>query len=175
MLLREVLLKGDGLNDRDGMLTAGTGDDTTEIQCLLARALAPYGVQAEGGSMTIARRRAPAPLFVEVHPVRGSDADQRTWEVGAIVLVVDPISRPRIDPTSVATVLNLSPTETRVAVAVAAGRPAADIARALGCAESTVRTYLKRIYRKLGISKQTELVGRILSLEGLSGRPRRVR
>ena len=119
--------------------------------------------------MTITRRRSPAPLVLEVHPTRGMGADHRPWEVGAIVLVVDPLSRARIDPGSVATVLGLSPMETRVAIALVSGHPTADIARALECAEGTVRTHLKRIYRKLGISRQTELVGRILSLEGLSG------
>ncbi|MDE2806737.1 MAG: LuxR C-terminal-related transcriptional regulator [Gemmatimonadota bacterium] len=166
---RELLLKGDGLDDRDGMLTVGTADEMVELERLLGRALPPYGVPGEGGSMKITRRWTPAPLVLEVHPARGVDADYRTWEVAAIVLVVDPLSRARIDPASVATVLDLTPTETRVAIALAAGQPVTDIARALGRAESTVRTHLKRIYRKLGISKQTELAGRILALEGLSG------
>ena len=63
--------------------------------------------------------------------------------------------------------LGLTPTEGRVAVAVATGQTVAGIADALGCAESTVRTHLKRVYRKQGIHKQTELVRRVLSLETL--------
>ena len=166
---RKLLLKGDGLNDRGGTLTAGTEDETVELERLLARALPPYGVQGEGGWIKITRRSSPAPLVVEVHPTRGMDADHRSWQVGAIVLVVDPLSQARIDPASVETALDLTPMETRVAIALAAGHPVAEIARALGRAESTVRTHMKRIYRKLGVSKQTELAGRILALEGLSG------
>ena len=86
-----------------------------------------------------------------------------------MVLVVDPASRPRVDSGVPAAVLGLTPTESRVAVALAAGQTAAGVAQALDCAESTVRTHLKQIYRKLGISKQTELVRRVLSLEGLRG------
>ena len=59
-------------------------------------ALPPYGVPGAGGSMKITRRRAPAPLVLEVHPTRGRETDHRSWEVGAIVLVVDPASRPRL-------------------------------------------------------------------------------
>ncbi|MDE2864058.1 MAG: LuxR C-terminal-related transcriptional regulator [Gemmatimonadota bacterium] len=43
------------------------------------------------------------------------------------------------------------------------------IALSLGCAESTVKTHLKRVYRKLGIRKQTELVHRVMSLATLGG------
>ena len=52
---------------------------------------------------------------------------------------------------------------------LATGQTVAGIARELGCAESTVCTHLKRVYRKQGISKQTELVRRVLSLEALRG------
>jgi len=166
---RDVLLKGDGLNDQGGMLTAGTGEEIVELRRLLARALPPYGVQGEGGSMTITRRQSSTPLVVEVHPVGEGDTDHRAWKVGAIVLITDPLSRPRIDPGALSTILGLSPMETRVAIAVAGGQTAVEVAQALDCAESTVRTHLKRIYRKLGISRQTELIGRILSLAGLRG------
>ena len=56
-----------------------------------------------------------------------------------------------------------------MAVALATGQTVAGIAHALGGAESTVKTHVKRVYRKLGIRKQTQLVRRILSLEGLGG------
>ena len=83
------------------------------------------------------------------------------------MLVVDPAARPPVDPDLAAAVLGLTPAESRVAVALATGQTVAGIAHAQGCAESTVRTHLKRLYRKQGIRRQTELVRRLLSLEGL--------
>ena len=142
------------------------GEDA-ELQRLLAHALPLYGVQGAGGSMKITRRKARAPLVLEIHPVRKMGTDYRGWQVGALVLVVDPEARPRVDPDLAAAVLGLTPTESRVAVALATGQTVAGIAAALGCAESTVKTHLKRVYRKLGIRKQTELVRRVLSLETL--------
>ena len=119
--------------------------------------------------MKITRRNARAPLVLEIHPVRNLGAHYRAGQLGALVLVVDPADRPRVDPDLVAAVLGLTPTESRVAVAVATGQTVAGTADALGCAESTVKTHLKRVYRKLGIHKQTELVRMVLSLEALRG------
>ena len=67
---RELLLRRDGLNDRGGVLTAAARGEYEELNRLLARALPPYGVPGAGGSMKITRRRAPAPLVLEVHPTR---------------------------------------------------------------------------------------------------------
>ena len=166
---RDILLKRDGLCDAEGVLTSGIPEEDAELQRVLARALPPYGVQGAGGSMKITRTKARTPLVLEVHPVQGMGADHRAWEVGALVLVVDPEARPRVDPDLAAAVLGLTPAESRVAVELATGQTVAGIAHELGCAESTVCTHLKRVYRKQGISKQTELVRRVLSLEALRG------
>ncbi|MYE35888.1 MAG: helix-turn-helix transcriptional regulator [Gemmatimonadales bacterium] len=169
---RALLLKGDGLRDRKGSLTAELPAEDDRLQRLLAAALPPYGTQGAGGSMKITRPDTGTPLVVEVHPVGGMRADYRAWKVGVLVLIVDPASRSRIDPALAATVLGLTPTESRVAVALAAGRSAAEISQTLGVAEGTVRVHLKHAYRKLGIKGQTELARRILSLEAVRGSPR---
>ena len=166
---RSILLKRDGLRDEKGVLAAGHQGENAELQRLLAQALPPYGVQGTGGSMKITRRKARAPLVLEIHPVRGMDADYRGWQVRALVLVVDTAARPRVDPDLAAAVLGLTPMESRVAVAVVTGQTVAGTADALDCAESTAKTHLKRVYRKLGIRKQTDLVRRVLSLEALRG------
>ena len=54
-----------------------------------------------------------------------------------------------------------------MALGVASGQTVAGTAHALGCAENTVKTHLKRVYRKLGIRKQGELVRRVMSLGAL--------
>ena len=164
---RGILLKRNGLHDQGGVLAAGHRGENAELQCLLARALPPHGVQGAGGSMKITRRKARSPLALEIHPVRNLGAGYGAGQLGALVLVVDPAARPRVDPDLVAAVLGLSPTESRVAVAVATGQTLAGIADGQGCAESTVKTHLKRVYRKQRIHRQAELVRRVLSLEAL--------
>lgn len=169
---RAVLAKRDGLRDDGGVLAAGTQAEDAELKGLLERALPVYGARGAGGSMKITRCTAGTPLVLEVHPVRKTGTDARSWDVGALVLIVDPIARPRVDPRLPAMVWGLTPAESRVAVALATGQTASGVAGELGCAESTVRTHLKRVYRKLGIRKQTELVRRVLSLEALRGSSR---
>ena len=167
---RNILLKRDGLYDQGGLLAAGHREENAELQCLLARALPPNGVQGTGGSMKITRGKAPMPLVLEIHPVRETGADRGALRLRALVLVIDPAARPRVNPELVATILGLTPSESHVAVALATGQTIAGIADTQDCAESTVRTHLKRVYRKQGIRKQTELVRRVLSLEGLRKR-----
>ena len=164
---RELLLTRDGLRDEGGKLAAGSQEEHAELQRLLAQALPPYGPHGAGGSMKITRRMARAPLVLEIHPAQPMRNGAGTWQLGALVLIIDPTARPPVEPDLVARLLGLTPTESRVALEVAAGQTVAGTADELGCAEHTARTHLKRVYRKLGISKQTELVRRVLSLEPL--------
>lgn len=161
---RDVLLKGDGLCDRGGELAARQKEEDRELRRLLAGAVPPFGDQGAGDFLKITRRKAAAPLILELHPARHMAAVTDSRQLGALVLIIDPANRPRIDPGLVADLLGLTPTESRVAVAIAAGQTVAGTAHELGCAEGTARTHLKRIYRKLGIRKQTELVRKVLLL-----------
>ena len=73
-------------------------------------------------------------------------------------------SQSRIDPLLVAERLNLTPTESRVAVALAEGNTVRLIAEAMRRKESTIRWFLRQIYRKLSISREVELVRLVLLL-----------
>jgi len=162
---RDVLLKRDGLRDDRGVLVALHKGENDELQRLLAQVSPAFGGQGTGGSMKITRAGARAPLVLEIHPVQAMTTNQCMRQVRALVLVVDPALRAAVDPALAGAALGLTPAESRVAVAMASGQTVAGIALALGCAESTVKTHVKRIYRKLGIHKQTELVQRVLSLD----------
>lgn len=70
--------------------------------------------------------------------------------------------QPRIDPQVVAERLGLTPTEGRVAVALAEGGKVDDIAEAMGKKVVTVRWFLGQINRKLDISTQAQLVRLVL-------------
>ena len=63
----------------------------------------------------------------------------------------------------VAEALGLTPSESQVAAMLAAGSSVRDIATATGRQENTVYKHLKKMYRKLGISRQAELVRLVLS------------
>ena len=88
----------------------------------------------------------------------------------ALVLVVDPENRPRIDPARVASMLGPTPSEGRVAALLAEGRPVREIAATAGFSESYVRFLLKQAYRKQGLSGQVALVRRVLAVHGFPSR-----
>ena len=164
---RDLLRRGDGLFDQGGFLHARVPADDAALQALLARALPGSGSQGAGGSILVRRGRDLPRLVLHVSPVGEEGAEIDTGRVAALVLVVDPASRARIDPALVAATLGLTPMESRVAVWLAEGKTVRDIARATGRTENTVRWHLKNIFAKQGIGRQFELVQLVRSLAGL--------
>ncbi len=163
----EVLRRRDSLLDSGGSLRARTPRETARLRRLLAGALPAFGVQGSAGSMTIGRPRSRTRLLVQISPVGGHEWEFQAGRVAALVLVVDPERRSRLDPGLVAKALNLTPAESHLAVMLAGGYSMSEIAAATLRTEGTVRWHLKQIFRKQGISRQTDLVRRVLALEGL--------
>jgi DNA-binding CsgD family transcriptional regulator len=60
--------------------------------------------------------------------------------------------------------MQLSPQQERIVEMLLEGRKCKEIGPALGLAIPTVRTYLKRIYDRIGVSDQTELLLHIMAL-----------
>ena len=164
-LARDLLRTGDGLFDARGSLFARAPQDNAKLQGVLNRALPPLGTQGVGGS-TVVRRASALPLAVHVNPVDRQETDYGVWPVAALVLVVDPASRHRIDPAMAEAVLGLTKMESQVAVLLAEGRSVAQIAAALGRKESTIRWHVKQMSSKLGLKRQVDLVRLVLSLPG---------
>jgi len=67
----------------------------------------------------------------------------------------------------------LTPCEARVAIRFAQGGSVAGVAHDLGVAVETIRTHLKRVYQKLGTTRQAELVHLLLTHGHLQPPPHR--
>ena len=162
----DLLRRSDGLSDRNGTLSAATPEDGARLQELLAQALPRFGQQGTSGSMTV-RRPSLLPRFaVHVKPV-ASREDYRSRHVAALLLIVDPVDRARSDPGLVASALGLTPAESQIAVLLAEGRTLPQIAAATGRGYGTVRSHLKHIFAKLGVTRQVELARLVLALSNL--------
>ena len=167
----EILRRGDGLVDRDGALDAVLPADRTRLQRLVGRALPDFlGEAPGGGSMTVQRPSGRSRLGLHVMPVGDRAADFGGRRVAALVLVVDPARRPRIDAHRVAVTLGLTASEGRMAALMAEGLKVREIAAAQGWRESYVRWLVEQTYRKLGVSGQVALVRQVLAVDAL---PRR--
>ena len=161
---RHLLRHGAGLSDRSGQLRAYTPAAQTQLAQLLAGALPASGAVAVSGSMVLQRAAGGLPFVVHVKPVPSAQLDFGAQRVAALVLLVEPGKRSRIDPGLVAEALGLTPAESQVAVWVAEGRTVREIAVAMGRTDAAVRYHLHQISQKLGVSRQADLVRLVLSL-----------
>ena len=167
----EILRRGDGLLDRDGILDARLPADRSRLRRLLGRALPGlWGEVSGGGSMTVQRPSGRPRLGLHVSPVGDRAADFGGRRVAALVLVVDPARRPRVDARRVATALGLTASEGRMSALLAEGLKAREIAAATGWSENYVRWMIQQVFRKQGVSGQVDLVRQVLAADAL---PRR--
>ena len=166
------LREGDGLLDRDGFLRARSPSADAELSRLLTRALPPSGEPGSAGSMLVDRSSSSARLPLRITPVSEEYPRLNRRRIGLLVLVLDPTGKVRVDPALVSGVLGLTPVESRLAVALAAGDTLRDVARSTGRTVATVRRDLEEIFRKQGISREVDLVRRVLPLEGFPDVPR---
>ena len=163
---REVLQAGDGLCDGGGALFARSRKDDARLQSLLARALPRFGAQGAAGSTTVSRSGALPPLVLHVNPVSLETVSFKAPAVAALVLVVDPAGRAAIDPALAEAALGLTRMEARVAVLLTQGMSVPEIAAATGRKTSTIRSHVKHMFAKHGLSRQAELIRLVLSLAG---------
>ena len=105
-------------------------------------------------------------LVVYLLPVarRASLAEQFLTHTRAIVLAIEQKLDEPADPAVVRDVLGLTLGEARMAALVGAGLPPKEAAQRLGISEGTARTVLKRVFSKVGVSRQSELVAVLAKL-----------
>ena len=163
---RALLRSGSGVFEQGGLLRARLPVDTARLEALVGQAVAPTG-PASSGSL-LPRPAGGRPIVVHVSPVPVSAAIGAV-QVAAVVLLVEPGRPVWLDPAVVAQLLGLTPAESQVAVALAAGQSVRVIAAATGRQANSVRFLLKQIYKKLDLSGQADLVRVVLSLAGVPG------
>ena len=166
--LATILLgQRDGLFDQGGYLRAHSPSDNANLQIMLERALPKLSGLGVSGSVTVCRLLLSPRLVLHAVPVGERHTDFTASRVAVLVLVADPESRARVDAGLVAAALGLTPAEGRVAELLAMGKSVRDIALGTSRKEGTIRWYVKHILEKLGISRQAELIQRVLSLDGI--------
>jgi len=108
-------------------------------------------------SMPVAATAAHVPMVVHVIPVRGLARDVFTQ--ASALLVVTPVDRAAVPTAEVLQGLfDLTPAEARVARAIAQAETIDALADASGVNRETVRSQLKAVLSKTGLSRQQELV-----------------
>lgn len=159
-----LLRQGNGLGEKHGFLHAWMPGEDTQLKALVAAALPAPSGQAVGGSLCVSRPPKVPGLTLHVHPATVRQTDFGVPNLGALVLI-EGLERPlRIDADLVGSVFGLTAAESRVAVLLAEGQTVPDIAALSGRAQSTVRSHLRHIHVKLGVSRRADLVRLVLSV-----------
>jgi DNA-binding CsgD family transcriptional regulator len=160
-------LLGDGLTLLNRQLLASAPPERAMLEGTIEQMIraAPEDIAREPKPLLIHRQKSDRPLAVYVLPVTvPTKVDQFLTHTRAIVLVIDPRPDQPADPALVRDVLGLTLGEARVAALIGAGLPPRQAAEKLGITEETARTALKRVFSKVGVSRQSELVALLTKL-----------
>src|SRR5215467_12177220 len=158
----EILALGDGLSLTADGLRAGTRADTRRLESLVAEALKVAG----GGTMRVARPSLAEPWLVLAAPARSHGWWPLDTRAAAVVFITDPARAPTLSCSMLRQLFDLTPTEAKVALSIAAGNDVPESAREFRISANTVHTHMRHIFRKLGVRRQAEVV-RVLMRAGL--------
>ena len=132
----------------DGRLTADQAPATRRLREAIREVAGGANARVVWqGALSSGPRQA-----VVVRTVAGHDGNAPV----AAIFVADPRSLPR--ETTLRELHGLTPAEARVALEMLQGHSVAQAARRLGISPNTVKTQLQRVFEKLQVSRQTEMV-----------------
>lgn len=160
-------LLGEDIYLLQGKLCIGYGNlrlrSEAAIDALLEAGVSSFN---DAKPILVPRRSSSYPLVVHLLPItaKAAASEQFFNHTHVIVLIAEPKIGEPTDPAIVRDSLNLTLGEARVASLVGAGLPPREAAERLNLSEETVRNVLKRVFVKLGVSRQGELVALLASL-----------
>jgi DNA-binding CsgD family transcriptional regulator len=155
-------LLGNGLALVKGHLLVHDALERSALDTMIQRTTHSSSATTTGDAqkpILIHRREGKRPLALYVLPAGLSHpATQFLAHACAIILAIDPAAGEPADPALVRDVLGLTLGEARMAALVGSGLPPREAAEKLGIAEETARAVLKKVFSKVGVSRQSELV-----------------
>jgi DNA-binding CsgD family transcriptional regulator/PAS domain-containing protein len=161
-------LLGDGLEIVEEKLAAGSSALNSPASAAMKRLAADYAEDLLAGEKPIIvhRRTSGRPLALYVLPVSmaANSINQFLTQARLLILVVDPDNNSPPDPSLIRDVLGLTLGEARVTALVGTGQSPRDAADELGITEESARTILKRVFSKVGVSRQGELAALLARL-----------
>jgi DNA-binding CsgD family transcriptional regulator len=167
---RRLIEAGGSFRAVDGRLTLTGRTDALRLRETLDQAIASRTPGADGGFVRAFRCQdgAHEGLGVLVRAIPRERAGP--VDIGpAVVVYATDAGRTASFQGLVAALFDLSPSEARLAALLTQGMTLNEAAAETGLTESTVRSYSKKIFAKLGVSRQTDLVRLILRSVAMLG------
>ncbi len=160
-------LLGDGLNVVNDRLVLTNPLASEEAVAAIRNALDGDRIilSQETRPILVHRQSASRPLALYVLPIPAQHSGNGfLTRARAIVLLMNPTADGVPDPALIRDVLGITLGEARIAALVGSGLSPKDAAERLGIAEETARSVLKRVFSKVGVSRQSELAAMMARL-----------
>ncbi|WFU32377.1 helix-turn-helix transcriptional regulator [Bradyrhizobium brasilense] len=152
---------GDGLATANRRLSANQPGEQRNLEAAIEQTLSDHPNRNSPKPILVRRDAVDRPLVLYVLPVPACGLQDVAAHFLAparvIVLVIDSLANASADPAIVRDLLGLTLGEARVAALVGSGCSPLEAAQRLGIAEGTARVVLKRVFSKVGVSRQSEL------------------
>jgi DNA-binding CsgD family transcriptional regulator/PAS domain-containing protein len=158
---RDLLRSGDLVRDVDGVFTGATAESARALRAAIITASTPDRASTEPGFGIALRPGQPTGPLAHVMPLAGAGhaagltAPRRA--VAAIFIAGTDLPRAAVMQ-GIGRVFGLTDAERGVLEVIARGEGADVAAAKLGIAVATARAHMKRIFAKLGVDRQAELV-----------------
>ncbi len=163
-------LLGDGLTMRGGCLQASSRDDQAALKRLMRSVLQKSAQLKDLGAIALPRPSGRRGLLLQAIPISSEGSQPGLAASEAMIIVIDPEQQEGYAPVTELCLLGLTHAEAKIAALLGSGHSRAEAAEQLGISEWTVADTAKKIYSKLGISRQSALVRLVDRLSQLGKR-----
>lgn len=162
-----LLSRGDGIDVRHGRLRAARPAHTDALASLIGRAadtaIGAQAVAVDALAIPSAKDNPALAIIAEPLAAAHSDALGHAAAPGAILFISDSEASNRPSADRLRVVYGLTPAEAQLTALIVDGHGIAAAAAALGISPNTAKFHLKTIFGKIGISRQAQLVRRVLA------------
>ena len=174
-----LLTRGTAIGTQNGRMRASTPRLTQNLREIIERAAATAvgagATAVDAVSLPFGDTHPSLAVVAEPLAAVQSECLGHASTVGAILFIGDSeaSNRPPIDRLRV--VYGLSPAEAKLTSLVVAGQSLTAAAQSLDVSLNTVKYHLKSVFEKVGVSRQTQLVRRVLADVGGLAEPDKMR
>jgi DNA-binding CsgD family transcriptional regulator len=156
----DLFRSGSGLSlAADGQLRARADEVNASLRRLVGLAASGDGDGIKSaGFLAVPRMHGASPLAVHVLPISAETQGMEGSVPGALLIIVDLDGRGQSRPEILQDLFGLTRSEALVATAMLSHGSLEAIAVELDVSLATVRTHLHRVYSKVGVNRQSDLV-----------------
>lgn len=151
--MEQVIATADGLDVTAGRLRATHPADDRALDATIRRTLA-----GAAGTLRITRRSGRAAYILTLYPLPRQSRMLAPAEAAMLVTIIDPAIPPPASTPHIRAAFDLTPREAEMAIRLMEGHSVESAAAIMAIGLSTARIHLRRILRKTGTARQSELV-----------------